>query len=126
MSDQNFHKHHHSKHMPSAGFSNPGFPSIHSDGDHHNVSRAEVEEASRESGHNLRGYMSNYSKNQEPIATQVHEERERMYPHTEADLAKKDPMLPAMMHNNEPSRGARIDAELMAEDAEELRRKGKA
>lgn len=31
-----------------------------------------------------------------------------------------------MMNNNEPSRGAKIDAELMAEDAEELRRKGKA
>ena len=29
-----------------------------------------------------------------------------------------------MMHNNQPSKGARIDAELMAEDAEELRKKG--
>ena len=28
------------------------------------------------------------------------------------------------MHNNEPSRGAKIDAELMEDDAEELRRKG--
>lgn len=28
------------------------------------------------------------------------------------------------MHSNEPSRGAKIDAELKEDDAEELRRKG--
>lgn len=30
------------------------------------------------------------------------------------------------MHGNEPSRGAKIDAELQAEEEELLRRKGKA
>lgn len=30
------------------------------------------------------------------------------------------------MHGNKPSRGAEIDAELQAEEEEELRRKGKA
>jgi hypothetical protein len=39
---------------------------------------------------------------------------------------KKDPTLPAKLHGNEPSRGAKIDAELQAEEEEELRRKGKA
>jgi hypothetical protein len=30
------------------------------------------------------------------------------------------------MHGNEPSRGAKIDAEILAEEQEYLRRKGKA
>lgn len=30
------------------------------------------------------------------------------------------------MHGNEPSRGAKIDAELQQEEEDELRRKGKA
>lgn len=68
-----------------------------------------------------------------------------MHPTTEADLSKKDPTLPvchflrpelrtlfsdlesrfqAQMHSNEPSKGAKIDAELMEDDAEELRKKG--
>ena len=44
----------------------------------------------------------------------------------ETKALKKDPTLPAKMHGNEPSRGAKIDAELQAEEEEELRRKGKA
>lgn len=37
-----------------------------------------------------------------------------------------DPLGPATFHGNEPSRGAKIDAEIMAEEHEELKRKGKA
>lgn len=37
-----------------------------------------------------------------------------------------DPLGPATFHGNEPSRGAKIDAEIMAEEREELKRKGKA
>jgi hypothetical protein len=44
----------------------------------------------------------------------------------ETKALKKDPTLPAKMHGNEPSRGAKIDAELQDEEEEELRRKGKA
>ncbi|KAK4192490.1 hypothetical protein QBC35DRAFT_447334 [Podospora australis] len=36
---------------------------------------------------------------------------------------KQDPTLPAKMHGNEPSRGAKIDAQLQAEDEELLRKK---
>jgi hypothetical protein len=45
----------------------------------------------------------------------------------EADAAKTitDPLAPARSHGNEPSRGAKIDAEIQAEEEEELRRKGK-
>lgn len=39
---------------------------------------------------------------------------------------KKDPTLPAKMHGNEPSKGAKIDAQIEKEEQEELERKGKA
>ncbi|KAJ4298715.1 hypothetical protein N0V88_003747 [Collariella sp. IMI 366227] len=42
----------------------------------------------------------------------------------ETTLHKKDPTLPAKMHGNEPSKGAKIDAELQAEDEAELKKKG--
>jgi hypothetical protein len=32
----------------------------------------------------------------------------------------------ARMHGNEPSKGAKIDAQIQAEEQEELKRKGKA
>ncbi|KZP29349.1 hypothetical protein FIBSPDRAFT_727689 [Athelia psychrophila] len=37
-----------------------------------------------------------------------------------------DPLAPARAHGNEPSRGAKIDAELQAGEEEELKRKGRA
>ncbi|KAH6956967.1 hypothetical protein HG530_002495 [Fusarium avenaceum] len=39
---------------------------------------------------------------------------------------KEDPTLPARSHGNEPSKGAKIDAQLQKEEQEELERKGKA
>ncbi|KAF9236839.1 hypothetical protein BU15DRAFT_49540 [Melanogaster broomeanus] len=39
---------------------------------------------------------------------------------------KINPLGPAIFHGNEPSWGAKVDAEIMAEEREELRRKGKA
>lgn len=44
---------------------------------------------------------------------------------SERQLAHADPLAPARSHGNEPSRGAKIDAEIQAEEEEELRRKGK-
>lgn len=44
----------------------------------------------------------------------------------EVRALKKDPTAPARMHGNEPSRGAKIDAQLQAEEEAELERKGKA
>lgn len=42
------------------------------------------------------------------------------------NLAANPSLLQARNHGNEPSKGAKIDAELQAEEEEELRRKGKA
>ncbi|EKD21726.1 hypothetical protein MBM_00839 [Drepanopeziza brunnea f. sp. 'multigermtubi' MB_m1] len=44
----------------------------------------------------------------------------------ETKALKKDPTLPAKMHGNEPSKGAKIDAQIQKEEEEELKRKGKA
>lgn len=44
----------------------------------------------------------------------------------EVAALKKDPTAPARMHGNEPSRGAKIDAQIQAEEEAELERKGKA
>lgn len=45
----------------SAGQSNVGAPNIYNDGDQKHISLAEVDRVSKESGHNLRGHMGNYS-----------------------------------------------------------------
>ncbi|KDQ31505.1 hypothetical protein PLEOSDRAFT_24760 [Pleurotus ostreatus PC15] len=37
----------------------------------------------------------------------------------------EDPLKPARSHGNEPSRGAKIDAQIQQEEEEELSRKGK-
>jgi len=42
-----------------------------------------------------------------------------------SDYGCSDTSSQAKMHGNEPSKGARIDAELQQEEEEELRRKGK-
>ncbi|KAL1409223.1 hypothetical protein Q8F55_006056 [Vanrija albida] len=44
----------------------------------------------------------------------------------EVKALKEDPTLPAKMNGNEPSRGAKIDAQIQAEEEAELERKGKA
>ena len=44
----------------------------------------------------------------------------------EAKAAQKDPTLPATMHGNEPSKGAKIDKEIEEEEAEMLAKKDAA
>jgi len=74
-------------------------------------------------------HKANDSKDQRTIANKLDREskRENEEEDTEETKAlKKDPTAPARMHGNEPSKGAKIDAELQAEEEEELKRKGKA
>ncbi|KAM3530205.1 hypothetical protein MY4038_005049 [Beauveria bassiana] len=44
----------------------------------------------------------------------------------EVTRMKEDPTAPAREHGNEPSRGAKIDAQIQKEEQAELERKGKA
>lgn len=45
--------------------------------------------------------------------------------HSQERAALENPLKPAQQHGNEPSRGAKIDAELQAEEQEYLERKNK-
>jgi hypothetical protein len=54
------------------------------------------------------------------------EEEEKDKDTPEVAAMKEDPTAPARMHGNEPSRGAKIDAQIQAEEEAELERKGKA
>ncbi|TVY25496.1 hypothetical protein LHYA1_G005747 [Lachnellula hyalina] len=60
------------------------------------------------------------------ILTSLQRQNEEEYEPEEVKQSKRDPTLPAKMHGNEPSKGAKVDAEIQAEEEEELRRKGKA
>ncbi|KAL3472822.1 hypothetical protein BJX99DRAFT_261889 [Aspergillus californicus] len=42
----------------------------------------------------------------------------------EAELSKQNPTKPAVLHGNEPSKGAKIDRELQEDDEMRLREKG--
>ncbi|OBT90403.1 hypothetical protein VE02_00736 [Pseudogymnoascus sp. 03VT05] len=58
-------------------------------------------------------------------------QQRREFPHKreeekETEMLKKDPTLPAQMHSNEPSRGAKIDKVLKNEDEAEIRQKDEA
>lgn len=53
------------------------------------------------------------------------EKHEREQDEHDASKTITDPLAPARAHGNEPSRGAKIDAQLQEEEEEELRRKGK-
>ncbi|RDW80714.1 hypothetical protein BP5796_05412 [Coleophoma crateriformis] len=70
------------------------------------------------------------SKDERSIANKLERETKRESEpepeSAEAKASKQDPTLPAKMHGNEPSKGAKIDAELQAEEEAELKRKGKA
>ncbi|KAN0096468.1 hypothetical protein V8E51_015273 [Hyaloscypha variabilis] len=99
-----------------SGTSSVGNSQVYEDGDQKN---------GKENSH-----KANDSKDQRSIANKLaREEKREKEPDDESEetkALKKDPTLPAKMHGNEPSRGAKIDAQIQAEEEEELRRKGKA
>ncbi|GAB0135682.1 hypothetical protein EsDP_00004011 [Epichloe bromicola] len=68
------------------------------------------------------------AKDERSISNRVAAEERQGEPGDDPETAalKKDPTLPAKMHGNEPSQGAKIDAQIAAEEEEELKRKGKA
>ncbi|KAF7553892.1 hypothetical protein G7046_g6963 [Stylonectria norvegica] len=70
-------------------------------------------------------HLKNDSKDQRSIANRLaaEEKREESGDDEETKALKEDPTLPAKMHGNKPSRGAEIDAEIAAEEAEIIRKK---
>ncbi|KAF2645906.1 hypothetical protein P280DRAFT_465645 [Massarina eburnea CBS 473.64] len=69
------------------------------------------------------------SKDERSIANKLarEEKREHEADHKdpETELLQKDATLPARVHGNEPSKGAKIDQELQDEEEELLKQKGK-
>ena len=88
-------------------------------------------------------HYTSHTRYRKHIANVLSQKKEETQDDPETAMLKKDPTLPvslfqahyhrsmltkpqAKMHGNEPSRGAKIDAEIAREEEEELKRKGKA
>ncbi|GAM90150.1 hypothetical protein ANO11243_081900 [Dothideomycetidae sp. 11243] len=72
-------------------------------------------------------HQANDSKDERSIANKLERETKKDESNEESletQQLKKDPTLPARAHGNEPSRGAKIDKEIMDEEAEILKKKG--
>ncbi|KAI1069710.1 hypothetical protein NW752_011355 [Fusarium irregulare] len=113
-----------------SGYSNVGNRGVYEAGDQRNVS--EAERKAQESDPYNEGKENSHSnldsKDERSIANRLAAEEKKSEPGDDLETAqsKKDPTLPARAHGNEPSKGAKVDAELQAEEEEELKRKGKA
>ena len=108
--------------------SNVGSSGIYEDGDqrpHGEENNGPRFEEGKEHSHNPLD-----SKDERSIANRLaneeRKEKEGDQDTPEVAALKEDPTAPARMHGNEPSRGAKIDAEIQAEEEEYLKRKGKA
>ncbi|KAI9904277.1 hypothetical protein N3K66_000806 [Trichothecium roseum] len=111
-----------------SGNSQVGQATVYEAGDQRNAKNSEIQdhvpyEEGKENSH-----INLDSKDERSIANKLAaEERRGEQPDSpEVAQSKRDPTLPAVMHGNEPSKGAKIDAELQAEEQEELKQKGKA
>ncbi|MCJ1283267.1 hypothetical protein MMC26_002595 [Xylographa opegraphella] len=115
-----------------SGTSSVGQSSVYEAGDQRNVKNSEIETADRYNEGKENSHKSNDSRTPEDersIANRLANEEKKSDgdgDSKETEMLKKDPTLPARSHGNEPSKGAKIDAELQAEEEEYLKRKGKA
>ncbi|EHA27988.1 hypothetical protein CBS63078_4415 [Aspergillus niger] len=115
-----------------AGQSSVGSRAIYEAGDQRNVPQSEINEQNRYAEGQKNSHKNLDSKDQRSIGNKLaSQERKPESDHhhnfdqnPEAELSKQDPTKPAKVHGNEPSKGAKIDAELQAEDEQRLREKG--
>ncbi|PVH95246.1 hypothetical protein DM02DRAFT_469091, partial [Periconia macrospinosa] len=109
------------------GLSNVGMRTVYEDGDQRNYKEGEGPERYHEGKEN--SHLAHDSKDERTIANKLAREEQRKkeeeHQNEEAELYNKDATLPARVHGNEPSKGAKIDQQLREEEEEELRRKGK-
>ncbi|KAI4148415.1 MAG: hypothetical protein L6R39_002809 [Caloplaca ligustica] len=111
-----------------SGFSNVGGRGVYEAGDQRNVKDSEVNEAERYKEGQPNSHLANDSKDQRSIANKLAREEKREKEaepiSKEARDSQVDPTLPAKNHGNEPSKGAKIDAEIQQEEEEMLKKKG--
>ncbi|KAK0742783.1 hypothetical protein B0T18DRAFT_413726 [Schizothecium vesticola] len=86
------------------------------DDDQRSIPKAEIDELTKRSGKNLRGYMPNSQ------VGQVNRLEAEMMEQRRAEAMKKDPTLAATLNGNRPAKGARIDKELGEKDEEMVRK----
>ncbi|OAQ94083.1 hypothetical protein VFPFJ_00191 [Purpureocillium lilacinum] len=117
-----------------SGNSKVGTSAVYEAGDQRNVKRSEQDtsvpyEEGKVNSHKLtdpsKWLPTPLTQDERSIANRLAaEERQGKTPDDkETARLKKDPTLPAKMHGNEPSKGAKIDAQLQAEDEQRLREK---
>jgi len=112
-----------------SGTSNVGGRGVYEAGDQRNVKESEKDNVERYEEGKENSHLANDSKDQRSIANKLAAEEKRddsgsgKDKSKEAKLGEKDPTLPAKMHGNEPSKGAKIDAEIQAEEEEMLKKK---
>ncbi|KAL8910498.1 MAG: hypothetical protein Q9171_004194 [Xanthocarpia ochracea] len=111
-----------------SGTSNVGGRGVYEAGDQRNVKDSEVKEAERYKEGPPNSHLANDSKDERSIANKLAREEKRQNESEpiskEARDSQIDPTLPAKNHGNEPSKGAKIDAEIKQEEEEMLRKKG--
>ncbi|KAI0154195.1 hypothetical protein GGR57DRAFT_119589 [Xylariaceae sp. FL1272] len=114
-----------------SGTSNVGNRAAYEAGDQRNYkSGEEPNQPTRYEEGKEHSHQPNDSKDERSIANRLaNEERKQKEgdeDSPEVAASKRDPTLPAKLHGNEPSKGAKVDADLQAEEEEYLKRKGKA
>ncbi|KAI8945363.1 hypothetical protein F4801DRAFT_135815 [Xylaria longipes] len=113
-----------------SGYSNVGTSGVYEAGDQRNYKASEVPRPERYEEGVENSHLPNDSKDERSIANRLANEERKLHRKEQDDpetaASKKDPTLPAKLHGNEPSKGAKVDSDLQAEEEEYLRRKGKA
>ncbi|KAL9635979.1 MAG: hypothetical protein Q9164_003118 [Protoblastenia rupestris] len=111
-----------------SGTSSVGGRGVYEAGDQRTVPDSEKNERERYKEGQPHSHLPNDSKDERSIANKLaREEKREKEPEPkskEAAESQKDPTLPAKNHGNEPSKGAKIDAEIQAEEEEMLKKKG--
>ncbi|KAF4978493.1 hypothetical protein FZEAL_5139 [Fusarium zealandicum] len=111
-----------------SGNSSVGNRGVYEAGDQRNAPESERETAERFHEGVSNSHSLTDAKDERTLANRsAAEEKEGEESDSlETQRLKKDPTLPARAHGNEPSKGAKVDAMIQAEEEEELKRKGKA
>ncbi|KAJ4386456.1 hypothetical protein N0V93_009352 [Gnomoniopsis smithogilvyi] len=108
------------------GNSSVGNSAVYEAGDQRNVKNSEIPSAERYEEGKVNSHDTHDSKDQRSLANRLAAEEHKSEPQDDRETAmsKKDSTLPAKMHGNEPSKGAKIDQELQEEEEKLLRKKG--
>ncbi|KAJ6184698.1 hypothetical protein N7519_005999 [Penicillium mononematosum] len=118
--------------MSGSGQSSVGNRSVYESGDQRNVPVSELKERARYAEGMPTSHNNLDSKDGRSIANKLASQENKpdsSHHHhneydAEAEMSKQNPTKPAEQHGNAPSKGARIDADLKADDEQRLQEKG--